>query len=259
MRFWWAGTICLIRTLIGALIGTRGHSPAIAAMPSGPRKIEPFSGNSSRRRHTLAITAQAHGCMAVGIAVRLGLNIGFEPVIPRCIAAPDAGDTKRFIWMTVGKRFSRKMMTATLLLGASAAMAGCSSIRENRGYIVDETLISSVQPGLDNQQSVVATLGRPTFTSQFGDQTWYYVSSVTGRKPFVRPRIRQHMVLAVKFDEGGNVVAADRSGIDQVVYLQPDGDETPTLGRERSFFEDLFGNIGQVGAPGAGGGAGPGG
>ena len=29
-----------------------------------------------------------------------------------------------------------------------------------------------------------------------------------------------------------------------------------TLGRERSFLEDLFGNIGQVGAPGMGGGAG---
>ena len=34
--------------------------------------------------------------------------------------------------------------------------------------------------------------------------------------------------------------------------LQPDGDKTPTLGRERGFLEDLFGNIGQVGAAGVG-------
>ncbi len=39
--------------------------------------------------------------------------------------------------------------------------------------------------------------------------------------------------------------------MDQVVYLTPDGDETPTLGRERGFLEDLFGNIGTVNAPGA--------
>ena len=96
-----------------------------------------------------------------------------------------------------------------------------------------------------------ATLGRPTFTSQFGPETWYYVSSTTGRKPFVRPKIKAHDVLAVRFDTTGNVVAADRSGLDQVVYLSPDGDETPTLGRERGFLEDLFGNIGTVGAPGA--------
>ena len=59
-------------------------------------------------------------------------------------------------------------------------------------------------------------------------------------------------MLAVQFDAAGNVSNVERSGLDKVVYLTPDGDETPTLGRERSFFEDLFGNIGAVGAPGAG-------
>ncbi|MEM7666543.1 MAG: outer membrane protein assembly factor BamE [Pseudomonadota bacterium] len=151
-----------------------------------------------------------------------------------------------------------KVWAASLVLGAAVALTGCSSIRESRGYISDAVLQQSVQPGIDNQRSVEATLGRPSFTSQYGDPTWYYVSSVTGRRPFVRPRIRTHGVLAVKFDEQGNVAAVERSGVDQVVYLQPDGDKTPTLGRERSFLEDLFGNIGQVGAPGAGPG-GPGG
>lgn len=151
---------------------------------------------------------------------------------------------------------SGKALGAALLISA-LAVSGCSSIRESRGYIQDEILVSSVQPGIDNQQSVAATLGRPSFTSQFGDPTWYYVSSITGRRPFVRPRIESHSVLAVTFDAAGNVVATDRSGIEQVAYLTPDGAETPTVGRERSFLEDLFGNIGQVGAPGAGGAGGP--
>lgn len=156
-----------------------------------------------------------------------------------------------------------KIAALSVLAAAAIGSAGCSSIRESRGYVVDATLVDVVQPGIDNQRSVEATLGRPTFTSQFGEPTWYYVSSVTGRKPFVRPEIREQQVLAVKFDRAGNVIAADRSGIEKVVYLSPDGDETPTLGRERSFLEDLFGNIGTVGQPGLGGGAtgpaGPGG
>ena len=53
----------------------------------------------------------------------------------------------------------------------------------------------------------------------------------------------------------GNVATVERTGLDKVVCLSPDGDKTPTLGRERSFFEDLFGNIGAVGAPGARGSA----
>ena len=152
---------------------------------------------------------------------------------------------------------TKKALGLGMVLALGVGLSGCSSIRESRGYVVDGILVSSVQPGIDNQRSVEATLGRPSFVSQYGDTTWYYVSSVTGRRPFVRPRLSSHSVLAVKFDAAGNVLSADRSGIDEVAFLRPDGDETPTLGRERTFLEDLFGNIGQVGT-GAPGGA-PGG
>lgn len=144
-------------------------------------------------------------------------------------------------------RASRLIGTGLVLAGALAA-AGCTTIEERRGYIAEAVLVDSIQPGIDNQQSVAGTLGRPTFTSQFGQDTWYYVSSTTQRKPFVRPRIREHSVLAVRFDAAGNVIATEQSGMDQVAYISPEGDETPTLGRERSFLEDLFGNIGQVGS-----------
>ncbi len=143
-------------------------------------------------------------------------------------------------------------------LAIGIGLAGCSSIRESRGFVVDPVLVNSIQPGIDNQRSVQGTLGRPSYVSEYGEKTWYYISSVTGRKPFVRPKIKVHSVLAVTFDEAGNVRTADRLGVDQIAYISPDGDETPTLGRERTFLEDLFGNIGQVGAPGAGAG-GPGG
>ena len=151
-----------------------------------------------------------------------------------------------------------KILATSALVAAGLSLGACSSIRENRGYVIDSVLLNSVQPGIDNQRSVEMTLGRPTFTSQFGDPTWYYVSSTTGRKPFVRPRVEAHQVLAVKFGPDGDVLSADRTGIDEVVYLTPDGAETPTLGRERGFLEDLFGNIGTVGQPGLGG-TGPGG
>jgi outer membrane protein assembly factor BamE (lipoprotein component of BamABCDE complex) len=150
-----------------------------------------------------------------------------------------------------------------MILGVAVLLGGCSSIRESRGYVRDTLLIDAIAPGVDNQRSVEQTLGRPSFTSQFGQPTWYYVSSITGRGPFRQPRIREHSVLAVTFDAAGNVAAVEKSGMEKVVQLSPDGDKTPTLGRERSFLEDLFGNIGAVGAPGVGtpggGGAPPGG
>ena len=133
-------------------------------------------------------------------------------------------------------------------LGVVALTTGCiNSITNHRGYIHNEVLLQSVQPGIDNRLSVERTLGQPSFASQFGEPTWYYVSSTTRQAPFTTPKISEHTVLAVKFDPAGNVTAVERSGLEQVAYLSPDGDETPTLGRDRSFLEDLFGNIGQVG------------
>jgi outer membrane protein assembly factor BamE (lipoprotein component of BamABCDE complex) len=133
------------------------------------------------------------------------------------------------------------------VVAAAMLVTGCHSITNHKGYLADELLMRSVQPGVDNRESVRRTLGQPSFTSQFGEPVWYYITSTTSQRPFTTPKITGHTVLAVRFDAAGNVLAADRSGIDQVAYISPDDDATPTLGRDRGFLEDLFGNIGQVG------------
>ena len=74
------------------------------------------------------------------------------------------------------------------------------------------------------------------------------MSSTVVQRPFTRPKIRQHYVLAVSFDDAGNVTKAQNWGLDKVAYINPDNAKTPVLGRERSFLQDLFGNIGQVGS-----------
>ena len=145
-----------------------------------------------------------------------------------------------------------------VLAGLALAAGGCAAITNHKGYIVDEVLVSSVQPGLDNRESVRGTLGQPTMAGSFDDPVWYYVSSRTSQAPFTRPRIADHTVLAVRFDPAGNVVSATRTGMENVVRIEPEEEETPTLGRERTFLQDLFGNIGTVGAAGIGGGAGGG-
>ncbi|MCB2072199.1 MAG: outer membrane protein assembly factor BamE [Novosphingobium sp.] len=151
--------------------------------------------------------------------------------------------------MRVGRRLA-------LCVGASLGLAllagGCTSIRNHRGYIADQALIDAVQPGIDNRVSVERTLGRPTFVSQFGEKDWYYLSIDTKQPAFRKTRTEKQTVLRIRFDNAGNVVGVDRAGMEKVARISPEGDKTPTLGRDRSFLEDLFGNVGAVGAPGAG-------
>lgn len=137
------------------------------------------------------------------------------------------------------------------ILAAGLVLSGCSQVRGHQGYIADAVLFTAVAPGIDNRQSVEASLGRPTFSGQFDDNVWYYVSRDTRQLAFNSPRPRNQQVLRVEFDTSGNVTSADLSGLELVANISPEGDKTPTLGRERGFFEELFGNIGAVGAPGA--------
>ncbi|QJB70453.1 outer membrane protein assembly factor BamE [Parasphingorhabdus halotolerans] len=146
----------------------------------------------------------------------------------------------------------RMGFAVTGLIAASLIVSGCTRVRGHQGYISDSVLMSAVQPGLDNRQSVEASLGRPTFTGQFDENTWYYVSRSTHQYAFNSPTPKEQEVMRITFDPAGNVTAVDRTGLELVASINPDGDKTPTLGRNRSFFQELFGNIGAVGAPGTG-------
>lgn len=156
------------------------------------------------------------------------------------------------------QRVGRIVRMATVGLLAASALTGCASIRDHRGYMVDQALLDSVQPGIDNRQSIERTLGRPTFVSEFGRKDWYYISTNTRQAAFTRPRAKEQLVLRISFDDSGNVAQVVRTGMERVVRLNPEGDKTPTLGKERTFLEDLFGNIGTVGAPGMGSSQAPG-
>ena len=144
---------------------------------------------------------------------------------------------------------------ATSLAGA-ALLGGCVGVNDHRGSVIDTELISAVQAGVDNKDSVQRTLGRPTFTGEFGDTDWYYVSRDTKTVAVRNPRVQRQQVLHISFDKAGNVTSIQQTGKELVANIDPVNDKTPTLGRKSSIFNDIFGNIGTVnsaGAPGGGG------
>lgn len=138
------------------------------------------------------------------------------------------------------------------LLVAGAAAGGCTSIRAHQGFVADPVLVASVQPGVDNRDSVQGTLGRPTFTGQFDQRDWYYVSRETKQLAFARPSATAQTVLHVRFNDAGTVETVDRTGLELARNISPAGGATPTLGSRRSFFQEIFGNIGSVGQTGRG-------
>jgi len=140
---------------------------------------------------------------------------------------------------------------------AAVLVAGCAINKAHKGAVIDQRLASSVQPGVDNKDSVQKLLGTPTLTGQFTPDDWYYISRDTNQVAFRNPTVQKQLVMLVRFDPKGNVASIQRTGKDLVLPVSPTHRSTPTLGRKRSFFDELFNNIGSVssGATGAPGGS----
>ena len=143
-----------------------------------------------------------------------------------------------------------QIVTLATVIAALSLSSGCTRLKSYQGYIGDQTLLSSVQPGVDNKESVQASLGRPTFVGQFDQNDWYYYSRDAKQLAFSQPVAENQYVLKVRFDQAGNVASVSQTGKELISKISPEGDKTPTLGRDTSFFEEIFGNIGAVGAGG---------
>jgi outer membrane protein assembly factor BamE (lipoprotein component of BamABCDE complex) len=135
------------------------------------------------------------------------------------------------------------------VIAAAVMLSGCAGVHAHKGAVIDNQLAAAIQPGVDNKASVEKVLGRPTFTGQFAPNDWYYVSRDTKQIAFRNPRPTRGAVLLVRFDQAGNVASISRSGRELMASVDPSGRRTPTLGRDRGFFDELFGNISTVGAP----------
>lgn len=143
------------------------------------------------------------------------------------------------------------LLRLSTALAAAALLSGCAGIMAHKGAVVDAQLASAIQPGIDNKASVEKLLGRPSFTGQFSPNEWYYVSRDTKQVAFRNPGVTRQTVLLVRFDQAGNVASVHRTGKELIASVNPSDRLTPTLGRQRSFFDELFGNISAMGAPGA--------
>jgi outer membrane protein assembly factor BamE (lipoprotein component of BamABCDE complex) len=150
-------------------------------------------------------------------------------------------------------RFPASRLALVVALGGMILVTGCKRVPGHQGFVSDAVLIDGIKAGVDNRDSVIKTLGRPSFDGQFDSRDWYYVARDTRTYAYRLPIPSAQLITHIRFDAAGNVVAVEKTGMEKIAGIRPVKDKTPTLGRDRTIFEDLFGNIGQVGAVSKGG------
>ena len=141
---------------------------------------------------------------------------------------------------------SKRPFFAFAALAVPVIVAGCVPIVHNRGNMLDEDRIAQVKPGVSSKNDVFEALGSPSAKSTFDDNTWYYVGIRTETEGVYLPVVTDRKVIEVSFDDTDHVRTVDRIGPEQITNVIPLSDTTPAAGRDLTFMEQLFGNVGRA-------------
>ncbi len=133
---------------------------------------------------------------------------------------------------------------------AALAVAGCTATENRRGYLETPGMLDAIRVGVDTKSSLQAALGSPSAAGTFNDNTWYYISTTQEDLLFFYPEETDRKVVAVNFGPGEVVQSVQTYGPDNAVEVSFSRSETPARGRELSFLQQIFGNIGRSGPMG---------
>ncbi len=135
-------------------------------------------------------------------------------------------------------------MKLVALLAGAALLGGCAPVMRTHGYVPVPEALARIEPGIDTRGSVQSKIGRPSHTSVFDEDGWYYVSSVVEHYAFYEPEVVDRTVVAVTFDDTGVVTGVNRYGLEDGRVIDLATNTTPTYGRQLTIVEQILGNIG---------------
>ncbi len=154
--------------------------------------------------------------------------------------APAARTNKGwFMALSFGKR-------AAIVLVAVALAAACTPVVRRHGYVPETESLKEIEPARDTRSTVLARFGNPSTRGAFGDDTWYYITSVRQQLGYLRPESSARAITAVRFAPSGVVASVDRYSLEDGRVVSLVNRKTPTRGRELTLIEQLLGNVGAL-------------
>jgi len=149
-------------------------------------------------------------------------------------------------------RFSPKRQTrrprvigAAFAIAIAGMMLSCSPRIENHGNEIDLDNLVEIEPGKTRKTRVSALLGAPSSTSDFGEETWFYIGSTTKTVGFFSPELVSRKVVYIAFDKDGVVGSIGKLSEADGKKIQVVDRETPTAGQRITLLQQLIGNIGR--------------
>ncbi len=129
------------------------------------------------------------------------------------------------------------------LLGAviASSLVACTPQIDHRGYIAKPGVFSQLHEGLPKAE-VEAVLGSPSTTASinFQGDSYYYISSTTEQRSFLKPVETDRQIIAVRFDKADRVSGLAQYGLVDGRIIDINTRKTPVVGSEFSLLQELF-------------------
>jgi outer membrane protein assembly factor BamE (lipoprotein component of BamABCDE complex) len=146
---------------------------------------------------------------------------------------------------TLSPRRSRRLAAAAFGFALAGLLISCTARIDNHGNEIDLDNLTEIVPGTTNKSRVSALLGAPSSTSDFGEDTWFYIGSTTKTLGFLKPELINRKVVYIAFDKDGVVDSIGKLSEEDGKKIDVVDRKTPTAGQRITILQQLIGNIGR--------------
>ncbi|MFN4142932.1 outer membrane protein assembly factor BamE [Aestuariivirga sp.] len=135
-----------------------------------------------------------------------------------------------------------RLLTSPWLAAAGLAivLAGCSPTVEHRGYVAKPGAFNQITTGMSKLE-VEGILGSPSTTAsvQYKGDSYYYITSVTTGRAFLREETDRE-VIAIRFDEEGQVRSFAQYGLEDGRVIDVNTRQSVVVGEDNSLITNLL-------------------
>ena len=138
-------------------------------------------------------------------------------------------------------RITKKVWMAVLALPLASLMAACQPEINHRGYYAKPGAINQVSEGMSKTE-VESILGSPSTTASvnFQGDSYYYITSITRGRAFLKPIETDREIIAVRFDKQDKVSGLAQYGLKDGRVIDINTRKTPIVGSEFSLLVELL-------------------
>jgi outer membrane protein assembly factor BamE (lipoprotein component of BamABCDE complex) len=138
-----------------------------------------------------------------------------------------------------------------VLVALASTLVACSPEINHRGYYAKPGAFGQIAEGMAKSE-VEGILGSPSTTASiaFEGDSYYYITSVTQQRSFLKPKEIAREVVAVRFNKSDQVQSFAQYGLQDGRIIDVNSNTTPVAGMNYSILQELFGTVSRA-APGA--------